>query len=268
MNRYISLAVLAGVMSIAACDKNGRQDISGPVSGAKVKFFNYGVGAPGVNFYAGTQKITAISSTSCSPPADTTAACRGNGIESTTGTAYNAIGSGGNYNAVSSGTVTLAAKISAATDNGLAISSVSANLDDSKFYSYFVSGVYNTTTKAADAFVVEDQLPTSVDYSQAYVRLVNASSNAGTEGLYAKNTTTGVEVAVGSQVAYKAAGAFTAIPAGVYDLTTRTSSTGTGIAAAAGVSFVGGHVYTVIVRGDASSTVAANKPALTASANQ
>jgi len=34
-----------------------------------------------------------------------------------------------------------------------------ATLTDGKFYSYFVSGVYDATGKKTDAFVVEDVLP-------------------------------------------------------------------------------------------------------------
>ncbi|MGH7620038.1 MAG: hypothetical protein ACREPM_22720, partial [Gemmatimonadaceae bacterium] len=65
MNKYTyrSLALLLSVAAIAACDKNGVQNITAPATGAAVKFFNFGVGAPGVNFYANTPKVTAISST-------------------------------------------------------------------------------------------------------------------------------------------------------------------------------------------------------------
>src|SRR3954470_1291075 len=99
MNRYASLALaLCAVTAIAACGDKAAQDISAPLVGANVKFANYSVGSPGVNFYANTTKMTAISSTSCQPPNDTTTVCRTNGVESTTGTAYNALGSGGLYN--------------------------------------------------------------------------------------------------------------------------------------------------------------------------
>ncbi|MEO7082907.1 MAG: DUF4397 domain-containing protein [Gemmatimonadaceae bacterium] len=270
MHRHRILALLVCAAAVAACDKNARQSITAPAVGARVKFFNFGVGAPGVNFFAGSTKLTAISSTSCQPPNDTTTVCRTNGIESTNGVAYSAAGNGALYNEVAPGSVTLAGKIAATTDNGLAVASTSATLDDGKYYSFFVSGVYDATGKKADAFVVEDPIPSSdnIDFTQAQVRLVNASSNVGTMILYAKNTLTGTEVALGSTVAYKAAGAFTSLPAGVYDLNTRASGSTTNIVTRLAVSFVGGHVYTVTARGDATSAVTASKPALDNTANR
>jgi hypothetical protein len=268
MHRYGSLVLLLCAVALGACDKNGRQDITAPASGANVKFFHFGVTAPGVNFYANTQKMTAISSTACLPPNDTTAVCRTTGTESTTGTAYGAAGSGGLYNEVTPGQATLSGKIAAATDKDLAISTVSATLDDGKFYSYYISGIYDATAKKVDAFVVEDPIPTSIDPTQAYVRFVNAVSNSQPMTLYAKSTTTGNEVAVGSTVAYKAAGTFLALPGGVYDLNTRTAGSSTNVVTRTAVSFVAGRVYTVASRGDLVSTVTANKPALDNTANR
>ena len=268
MHRYVSLLLLVSAAALAACDKNGRQDISAPANGAFVKFFNFGVGTPSVNFYANTQKVTAISSANCQPPNDTTSVCRSTGNESTAGTAYGAAGNGALYNELAVGQTTLAGKISALTDNGLAIASAATSLDNGKFYSYFVSGIYDGTAKKADAFVVEDPIPTISDYSQAYVRFVNAISNSQAMTLFDKNTTTASEVAAGATVAYKAAGAFTALPAGVYDLNTRTAGSSTNVITRTAVSFVAGHVYTVTARGDMVSTVTANKPALDNTANR
>src|SRR5881398_1442067 len=116
-NRYASLALLFAATALVACgDGNARQDITVPASGALVRFFNFGVGAPAVNFYANTQKITAISSANCQPPNDTTSVCRSTGNETTTGTAYSAAGNGALYNQLVAGTYTLAGQIAAATD--------------------------------------------------------------------------------------------------------------------------------------------------------
>src|SRR3954468_800103 len=117
MHKYKSLARVAlCVAALFACDKNGRQDITAPATGARVKFFHFGVTAPGVNFYANTVKMTAISSAACQPPNDTTTVCRTTGNESTTGVAYAAAGNGALYNEVVPGQVTLTGKISATTD--------------------------------------------------------------------------------------------------------------------------------------------------------
>lgn len=269
MNRYASLALaLCAVTAAAACGDKTVQNITAPAAGAHVKFFNFGVGAPGVNFYANTTKTTAISSTSCQPPNDTTTVCRTNGVESTNGTSYSSAANGGLYNDVVPGTVTLAGKIAAVTDNGLAVASLSAPIVDGKYYSFYVSGIYDATGKKADAFIVEDPIPATPDYTQAYVRFVNAISNSQPMTLYAKSSVTGTESAIGSTVAYQQAGSFVAVPAAVYDLNTRTAGSATNVITRTAVSFVAGHVYTITARGDMTSTVTANKPALDNTANR
>lgn len=113
------------------------------------------------------------------------------------------------------------------------------------------------------------------DFTVATVRFVHAISNANPMTLYAKNTITPfAEVPVGAEVAYKSAGAFTAIPAGVYDLSTRYTGSATNAMTRTGVSFVGGRVYTITARGDitvAATTTgcgAANKTCLDNTANR
>jgi hypothetical protein len=268
MHRSRLLTLLVCAAAVAACDKNGVQNITAPVTGAAVKFFNFGVTAPGVNFYANTNKVTAISSANCQPPNDTTAVCKSTGNEVTTGVAYGAAGNGGFYNAIAPGQTTLTGKIAAATDKDLAISPVTATLDDGKFYSYFISGIYDPAAKKVDAFVVEDPIPATIDPTQTYVRFVNAVSNSSPQILYAKSTTSGTETAVGAAVAYKGAGTFTALPGGVYDLNTRATGSATNIITRTSVSFVAGRVYTVSSRGDQNSTVTANRPALDNTANR
>lgn len=267
-----SLALLAGAVVLAGCsfEKNTVQDITGPVSGANVKFFNFGVNAPGVNFYANDTKVTAISATGCVAPNDTTTVCRTTGMESTNGTAYGAAGNGGIYSTVVPGSYTLTGKIAAATDKDLAISQITANIEAGKSYSFFLSGFYNTTAKTVDGFVVEDAYPAAIDYSVTYVRFVNAISNSDAMTLYAKSTTTSTESAVGAAVAYKSAGAFVALAPGAYDLNTRLSGSTANAITRAGVSFAAGHVYTITSRGDitVTSTTATNRPQLDNTANR
>ncbi len=270
MNRYTSIALLLGATALFACDKNGRQDVTAPVNAADadVKFFNFGVGAPGVYFYANDQKVTAISTGNCQPPNDTTSVCLTTGNDSTVGTASGAAGAGGLYNQIAPGQVTLSSKIAAAPVNHVTIATATGTLANGKFYSYYVSGIYNASTKTADAFIVEDPIPAITDFTQAYVRFVNAISNSQPMTLYAKSTLTGTESAIGSAVAYKSAGAFTAIPGGVYDLSTRAAGSGSNLITRTAVSFNAGHVYTVTARGDMTSTASATKPALDNTANR
>lgn len=250
------LAALCCAATLTACDRNAVQDITGPLAGARIKFFHFGVNAPGVNFYANDAKVTAISSTT--------------GTESTTGTTYGGVGSGGFYAAIAPGQYTFTGRIAAATDKDLAIATVTGTLEDGKSYSLYLSGFYNTTAKTIDGFLVEDPYPAAFDYAQAYVRFVHGVSNANPLTLYAKLQSSGVEVPVGTEVAYKAAGAFVALPGGVYDLAARYAGASSNAIARTAVSFVAGRVYTIGARGDitVTSSTATNRPFLDNTANR
>ena len=258
MNRYRALAALLCAAALSSCDQNAVQEIAGPAPGARVKFFNFGVNAPAVNFYAGDTKMTAISSTTTPP------------VESTLGVAYGSVGSGGFYSGIVPGQYTLSGKISATIDKDLIISQVSATIVDGKNYSYYMSGFYNTVTKTVGGFVVEDPYVEAFDYSVAYVRFIHAISNANPMTLYATNTTTAAVVTVGAEVAYMGAGAFIAVPNGVYNLGTRYAGVGTNAISRTLVSFVAGRVYTIGARGDITivSTTATNRPFLDNTANR
>ncbi len=255
MNSHRCLAALFCAAALAACDKNAVQVLpTAPLPASRIKFFNFGVNAPGVNFYADATKMTAISSTT--------------GTESTLGVAYGAVGNGGAYSAIAPGQYTLTGRIAAATNKDLPIASVSATIADGKYYSFYMSGFYNATAKTVDGFVLEDPFVVSTDYSVATVRFVNAIANANPMSLYAMNATD--TLALGATVAYKEAGAFTALPAGVYDLGTRYAGSATNAITSTSVSFLGGRVYTVGARGDitVTSTSATNRPILSNTANR
>lgn len=256
MNRFRTLAALGALVALGACDKNAVQEIAGPESGARVKFYNFGVGAPQVNFYANNTKMTAISSTT--------------GVESTTGVAYGALGSGGLYLSLTPGAYDLTGRISAAVDKDLIIATQNATLEDGKAYSFYMSGFYNTTTKSVEGFVVEDSYPAAIDWTAATVRFVNAISNSSPMVMVVKNSTTGAETAVGATVAYKAAGAFVALPPGSYDIFTRLGPTSANVITRTAVSFSAGRTYSISARGDmtVTSATATNRPFLDNTTNR
>jgi hypothetical protein len=256
MKSFRSIAVVLCAAVLASCEGDGFQDPTGPAPSARVRFFNFGVNAPGVNFYADDTKMTAILSAT--------------GTESTTGIVYGGVGAAGLYSAIDPGQYTLSGRIAAATDKDLPISNIPATIEDGKHYSFYQSGFYDATAKTVDGFVVEDPLIPGFDYSVAYVRFVNAISNANPMTLYVTHTVSLVQTAVGGDVAYKAAGAFTAVPEGFYDLATRYPGSGTNVIVRAGVSFVGGRIYTISSRGDITvvSTTATNRPFLDNTANR
>jgi hypothetical protein len=260
MNRPGSIAALLCVALLSACGDNAVQKITTALPGSAIKFYNFGVCGttqttttscmPSVNFYAGERKVTAVSSLT--------------GSESSNGTAYTAVGNGGLYSGLEPGQYTISGKISAAgPDKDVPVSSTPVTLEDGKFYSYYLSGFYNTTTKTVDSFIVEDALP-AIDLGTTYVRFVNAIANANPMTLYAKNTTSGTETAIGGETAYKGASAFVSIPSGTYDLSTRYTGSATNAISRNTVAFVPGKIYTISARGDITitSTTAINRPFL------
>jgi len=257
--RYRALGALLCVTALASCDKNSVQVLpNGPLEHSRVKFFNFGVGAPGVNFYANTTKMTAISSAT-----DT---------EATTGVAYGNVGNGGAYSAIAPGTYSLTGKIAATVDKNLSIARVDTTIADGKSYSFYMCGFYNATGKTSDAFVLEDAYPSQIDYAVALVRFVHVISNAAPLTLRAANTLTfdTVTVGGGGPVGYKSGSAFTALPPGVYNVFARYTDSTTNKVSLAGVSFIGGRVYTIGARGDITitSTTATNRPFLDNTANR
>ncbi len=250
MKTIRSLALVVGAVALAACEKNAVQDITGTLPSARIKFFNFGVGTPAVNFYANESKITAVLSAT--------------GVESTNGVASGGVGGGGFYSAIDPGQYTFSGRIAAAVDKDLTITRASSTLADGKSYSFYISGIYDATAKTAEGFIVEDSYVSTIDFTVAYVRLVNAISNSTPMTLFARNTTTGTEVAVGGAVAYKSGGAFTSVPNGVYDVSTRVAGSATNLITRTGVNFVAGRVYTIGARGDITvvSTTLATRPQL------
>lgn len=255
-SKYKQIAMLLCVVALSGCDKNAVQDITGSLPGSRVKFQHFGVNAPTVNFYANDAKITATSSAT--------------GVESTNGTAYGATGLAGLYSAIAPGQYTFTGRIAATVDKNLPIATIPLTLEDGKAYTVYLSGFYNTTDKSVEGFAVEDNYSQTVDYSVATVRFVNAISNSNPMTLYALNTVTTTESAVGGAVAYKAAGAFTTLPPGIYNLSTRYTGATTNAIARTSVSFAAGRVYTISARGDitVTSTTATNRPFLDNTSNR
>lgn len=248
-----SLAILLGVVVMTACDKDAVQisSITAPATGARVKFFNFGINAPQVNFYNNNTKVTAISSTT--------------GVESNVGVAYGAVAAGGFYVALPPGAASFSGRISAVVDNNVPIASVPATLEDGKAYSVYLSGFYNTATKQVEGFVVEDAVPAAIDYNVALIRFVNASPNSQAMQLSVLSSVSTTEAPIGAAIAYKATGAFVGVPTGSYTLNLRAAGATAPAVTRTGVSFIAGRVYTITLRGDMtlpSTGTATNRPFL------
>lgn len=243
--------MLLCAVAATACEKNAVQDITGTLPGSRIKFFNYGVNAPPVNFYANDTKVTAVTSAT--------------GIESVNGVAYGGQGSGGFYSALVPGQYTVTGRIAATVDKDLPVARVAATLVDGKAYSVYLSGFYDATAKTVDGFVLEDLFDlTAIDYTQVYIRFVNASSNSQPMTLFARNNTTLTETPIGAATAYKGGSALVALPNGVYELNTRLAGSGVNTITRTGINLVAGRVYTINAFGDMTivSTTAATRPQL------
>jgi hypothetical protein len=261
MTRYPVVAALLSAVVLTACEKNAVQVLpDAEIPGASIKFFNFGLNAPGVNFYSDETKMTAILTST--------------GTEATTGVAYGGAGNGGVYLGITPGAHTLTGRIAAATDKDLSIASVAGTIDAGTYYSFYMSGFYNTTAKTSDGFLIEDPMDmraVPADYSVAYVRFVHAIPNAAPLTLYAATTTAPIDTtAIGTAVTYKNAGVFTVLPAGIYDLFARYTDSTTNKVSRTGVVFGGGRIYTIGARGDITitSTTATNRPFLDNTANR
>lgn len=242
--KYIQIAALLLLSLSFGCKKQEFTKIDAEIdpSAPQIKFFNFSVNMPSVNFYANDAKVTATLSAT--------------GAEAAAGLAYGGVLPSSNYATMAPGTYAFKAIVSStATANaGVTLGTVTGTLESNKFYSLYTGGFYNTTTKTSDMFLVGDVLP-AFDNTVVNIRLVNAISNA-TEplDLYAKNTTTGTETKVASAIAYKSASPFVTLPIGVYELYGRYPSNPTAnVIIRNGTSAVGltqGRVYTITALGD------------------
>lgn len=239
--------------ALTACEQNAVQQIAGPPEGgAAVKFFNFAVGSPAVNFYIDDVKVTAIGSASCWQLTDANRAqCTTTGMEPTSGTAYGSAANGGSawYSDVRVGQVNVQARIAVATDKDLVITNLPASVAQGRFYSFYMSGIYNTATKAAESFIIEDVMP-AVDFTGPYLRFVNASANPSPLTLVLTHAVTN-EVVTIADVAYRNGSAFVKLPAqGNYNLAARNAGTTTNVITRNAVAFSNGRVYTITARGN------------------
>ncbi|QKJ28861.1 DUF4397 domain-containing protein [Mucilaginibacter mali] len=242
--KYIQMAALLLLSLTFSCKKQEFKTIDAPVdpSAPQIKFFNFSVNMPSVNFYANDTKVTATLSAT--------------GAEAAAGLAYGSVLPASNYATMAAGNYTFKAVVSStATANAnVTLGTVTGTLESNKLYSLYTGGFYNTTTKTSDMFLIGDTMPAD-DKVTVSIRLVNTISN-GTEplDLYVKNTTTGAETKVASAVAYKSASAFTTVPVGIYELYGRyPSNATTNVVVRNGTSAVGltqGRVYTITALGD------------------
>lgn len=251
-HRHI-IALVLGTAALAACGDSAQTVITAPAPTSSVMFFNEAIGSPGVNFYADTAKLTAISTSAGTP--------------SPVGTTYGQVAAGGYYTGVSAGQHTLAARLSdtTAANAAVQVSSVPTTIAAGQQYSYYQSGVYNTTSKTADAFVVQDPIPATWDYTVSNIRFVNASYNSS-PGTLTVTDSTGKATTAGSAVAYKSAGAYVAVPPGAYSVSV-TGLRGTAVTRG-NVGLTAGRYYTITARGDVTVSSGTNAPTLDFQANR
>lgn len=260
---HIFKAIILLSALISSCKKDGINEIETTTTdgGGQIKFFNFGVNSPSLNFYANNGKVSAIVSAI--------------GTEATTGLAYGSVFPATNYSLLAAGAYTFKGSVPAlaATDPNVTVATLPGSIDAGKFYSLYTCGFYNTTAKTTDAFLIEDKIPAD-NAASANVRFVNTISNA-TSGfdLVVKNTTTLAELVVARNVAYKTGSEFSLVPNGVYEVYARYPNGTVNIITRNGtsvVSFIAGRTYTISSRGDMTVTgaTATNRPFLDNTSNR
>ncbi|SHG97383.1 DUF4397 domain-containing protein [Pedobacter caeni] len=256
---FLLSAVLLLSIFIYSCDKTDIQTIDGPAKGTSVKFFNFAVNSPVVNYYANDTKVTAAVSTT--------------GAESgTTGLGYAAVYPATNaYAILPGGSYDLKATrpSTAAADPKLVINKLTANLEEGKNYSLYMCGFYNTTAKSSDAFILEDILP-PIDSSAAYVRFVHTSPNANPVDMIMQDRTSKAEIVIGTNRSYKSATTFVKVPQAVYDLILRYPGSPTNVYSRTEVSVTKSNTYTFTLRGDINvgGTTATNRTFIDSTPNR
>jgi hypothetical protein len=259
----IITAILLLTTVFVSCKKDGVKEVETIKidGGAQVKFFNFGINAPSMNFYANDQKVSATLS--------------GSGAEATAGVNYGSVFPATNYALLSGGNYTFKGIVSstATADPNVVVATIPGNLENGKLYSLYTSGPFDATAKTVDGFVVEDNIP-AASATNAHVRFVNTIANA-TAGfdLVAKNTTTAAEIVIATNIGYKVASTFTEVPNGIYEIYARYPGDPANVISRTGtsqVSFIAGRAYTISSRGDMTVTgaTATNRPFLDNTSNR
>lgn len=261
LNIYSAVLLLS--VLCASCKKDGITEIAttNTDGGAQIKFFNFGVNSPGLNFFANNGKVSAIVSAT--------------GTEASTGVVYGTVFPTTNYSLLNPAQYTFQGMVPAlaALNPNTVVATLSSALEANKFYSLYTCGIYNATAKSTDAFIVEDKIPVS-NATSANVRFVNTISNAnGGLNLVVKNTTTLTEQVLATNIPYKGASEFVLVPNGVYEIYARYPGNPANIISRNGtsvVSFIAGRTYTLSSRGDitVTGTTAANRPFLDNTSNR
>lgn len=258
-NIYL-IMLISALFITASCEKSAVQVIDSTPTGPLLRFYNFALDGPSVNFYANDLKVTATSSAT--------------GLLAATGVNYGGLFPANNsYVALASAGSVVFKTVTPSTalvNPGLNIASITAPVLAGKYYSVYTSGVFDATAKTTTSFIVEDNIP-AVDTSAAIVRIVNAIPTAGIAGfdLKAVNTTTAEAVVISSATAYQTSSPFVKVPNGVYNLTSVSTNTPTSYTITrTSVSFSKGFVYTISTRGDATLSTGTNARALDLTRNR
>lgn len=259
----IIIATLFIAVLFNACKKDGVHELPTTTTNGKalLKFFNFGVNSPSVNFFVNDNKITAIASVT--------------GVEALTGLAYGGVFPATNYCLLPPASYTFKGIIpdGAAVDPKVVVANIPGTLQGDKSYSFYTCGIYNVVNKTTDAFILEDKIP-AVDPTGASIRFVNTISNAPSGfDLVVKNTVTLIEYPIAKNVVYKTGSPFVLVPTGVYEMYARYPNTTANIISRNGtstVSLLAGQAYTISSRGDITVTgaAAANRPFLDNTSNR
>jgi len=222
MNVIIKQFIIAtlGLVLLNACGKQTTfPDIIREPSAnhGQVRFYNFVMNGPTVNFYANGIKSTSIVSAT--------------GEEAATGVGWGGTHPSIGYVEIPVGTNV---KIDAITPKNMVIPANNINnyeksllaasltipkVEGLKQYSVYLCGLWDKVTQKGKAFYIEDQLP-GVDTSKVFMRFVNSGvEEAGPLRFVVTNRDTLIgSFIISESIPYATATSFVAVPYGVYDL--------------------------------------------------
>ena len=258
MKNYLNIIIgVIGLLGLVSCgDKDViiKEYTREPGTEAQVRFYNFGISAPSINFYANGKKVTATQSL--------TGEMAPTGVSF--GGTYPSLGyveiEPGSNITISSKTPTTLAIPTNNTNNyeqDKQVSSVNvSSLESKKRYSLFIAGYFDKNTHTAESFIISDDLPPS-DTSKVFIRFVNSGvAEAGTLSIKVsrmEGTTVLTEDIVDPALAFKTATPFVAFPYGTYKFTIIPSNATNRIWERT-ISLNRDRVHTIAVRGDLRNT--------------
>lgn len=246
--QFVFLA--SGLFLFTACgDQHTFPDIIRAPSSdhGQVRFYNFVINGPTVNFYANGVKSTAITSTTGQEAAN---GVGWGGTHPNVGYVEIPAGSDVTIESITPKNMLIPTNNINNYEGGIVTSSLSIpKIEPLKQYSVYLSGYWDKVNKKSKSFYIKDEMP-GVDTSKVFVRFVNSGVEEGGDLKFIvtnRDTLIGTYL-IDDKIPYGSASKFVAVPYGTYNLKIYTASGDSLIRN--GVALNPDRVHTFALRGD------------------